>query len=99
MVPLVVLTTLNVSMDKLTHEYTVKAARPMPVQDQSQNLYKPRLGELVMFFDRNGKPFKGTIRWIGKHQGDDVVGVEAVSEKNKHNVFLCIVQYENTVQV
>ena len=63
-------------MDKLTQESTANAARPVPVQGQ---LYQPRLGDLVLFYDKKGHPFKGTVRWTGKHQGVDAVGIESVS--------------------
>ena len=79
-------------MDKLTDSDTVKAAKVTPTSDKSalKALSKDkdgtpiRLGDYVMFYDKNNEKLRGIVRWIGTNksvQPDNtpIVGIEAVS--------------------
>ena len=65
-------------MDKISQLSSIKAPKAVPVENQplhSQNDKPIRLGDEVMVFDKDGHPFKGTVRSFKK----DVLGIETVS--------------------
>ena len=64
-----------VSMDKLIQSSPVDAKPPLPQSSFT-------LGDHIMVVDKNGTKVKGKVRWIGKHQEINVLGIEAVSNLN-----------------
>ena len=67
-----------VSMDKLIQNVPVDAAVSKSPLLQSSFTS----GDHVMVVDKNGTKAKGRVRWIGKHQEMNVLGIEAVSNLN-----------------
>ena len=69
-----------VSMDKISQILPVDA----PVVDATVS--KPpsppltfKIDDQVVMVDKHGTKVKGKVRWIGKHEKIDVLGIEAVS--------------------
>ena len=76
-----------VAMDKLSNPADPKAkpshktVSPHPSQNQD-NL--PKLGDMVTFYDENGRPVNGVVRWIGRNTAvlknrSTIVGIATVS--------------------
>ena len=79
-------------MDKLTDSDIVKAAKVTPTSGVSALIALSkdkdgtpiRLGDYVMFYDKNNEKLRGIVRWIGSNKsvqpdGTPIVGIEAVS--------------------
>lgn len=65
-------------MDKLSQLSAVETAKAVPVKGQlpqSQDDKPIRLGDEVTVFDKDGHPFKGTVRTFK----ENVLGIETVS--------------------
>ena len=79
-------------MDKLTDSDIVKAAKVTSTSGVSALIALSkdkdgtpiRLGDCVMFYDKNNEKLRGIVRWIGTNKsvqpdGTPIVGIEAVS--------------------
>ena len=62
-----------VSIDKLTQQRPVDAAVV-----KAEPTFA--LGDKVIVVDKNGNKVKGKVRWNGKHNEIEVLGIEAVSK-------------------
>ena len=77
-----------VAMDKLSEPEISKSSsqvhktvQPHPSQIQDASL---KLGDKVIFYDKEDKPVNGIVRWIGRNKdalpsGSKIVGIETVS--------------------
>ena len=66
-----------VSMDKISQYLPVDATVSKP-QPPPQLIFK--VDDQVIVVDKHGTKVKGKVRWIGKHEKIDVIGIEAVSK-------------------
>ena len=74
-------------MDNLTTKHVAEFAAPL--KSTLHGSLTPRKSSLdstpitlkdkVKMFDKHGNPVFGIVKWIGKNQGVDAVGIEVVS--------------------